>query len=441
MTSVLRPSVLGLGCVLLLTTLTTVCAQAQIELEPLSPNLSPALTTDPQTEPITTLAIDLLAPQRPYIFDPTGSSVATNALNPAIYSSTFSLSLVQTDTQIRDSSQAGHLSPYAATAARLGLTNSGSDDSASQVTPTISNGSFHGALPGDDEEEGSGTGADNPYQSSWGTSSSFGAQSDQGSWGTKRLNVNRLGSKQPESFAASPGLNGEGSTAANSTGSSAGNQGTYLAANSNGYSTGSSAGYSSRSSSRYSSDKSANSPTPRYGDSNLNSSGYAATGPRTRHSDSESAPGELTSVDTTTDAAMNSGTAGATNGTPKDKNQSSPTDALAFFPEAAYAPSPLGESPFSSPSGVGQLHFLNPNVFAATSQGRLISVTEAGNADPTRDSLRQAFVGRHTLATSTSHYGLATHPAAGKLKTGMDDKLSTRKRTHLSTGIPNSENP
>ena len=165
-----------LGFVLLLTTLATVCAQAQFEpVEPLSPNLSQPLTTDPQTEPITTLAIDLLAPQRPYIFDPTGSSVAFNALNPAIYSSTFSTSLVQTDTQVRDSSQAGHLSPYAATASRLGVTLSGSDGSASQATPPISDGSFHGAFPGGGEMEGSGTGADNPYLSSWGTSSSFGA--------------------------------------------------------------------------------------------------------------------------------------------------------------------------------------------------------------------------------------------------------------------------
>ena len=78
-----------LCCVLVLTALATVCACAQVE--PLSPTLSPSLTTDPQTAPITTLSTDLLAPQRPYIFDPSGASVTSNALNPAIYSSSFQL--------------------------------------------------------------------------------------------------------------------------------------------------------------------------------------------------------------------------------------------------------------------------------------------------------------------------------------------------------------
>ena len=120
----------SLCSVLLLAALATGRAYAQFV--PVSPNLSPELTANPDTEPITTLAIDLLAPQRPYIFDATGASLSANRLNPSIYSSSLSSSIAQTDTQLRDSSQTGHISPYAAAAQRLGLSFSGSDDSSSR---------------------------------------------------------------------------------------------------------------------------------------------------------------------------------------------------------------------------------------------------------------------------------------------------------------------
>ncbi len=403
--------------VLLLTTLATVCAHAQFSS--VSPNLSPPLTTDPETAPITTLAIDLLAPQRSYIFDPTGASVSANALNPEIYSSTLSTSGSLTDTQLRDSSQTGHLSPYAG-AARLGVSFSGSDDADNQGTTQISNGSFTGAIHGENGGQDSGT--DSAYKSSWGTSSSFGGQSGEASWGTDRLRVNRLGGKQPESLTANPGLNGQLTTATNSTGSSSG----YSIANSGGTSNA----------------NSINSLTRRYGGSALNSSRYAAMGARNRHSSSEGALGGVGPADTTTDNTMNgNGVAGgATNGASKSKKGAA-QNALTFFPQAAYAQSPLGVSPFSSPGGVDELQFLNPNIFAATSQGRSLSLTEAGSAGQTQDSLRQAFVHRHTLPTSASHYGLSTHPAASRLKTGMGDKSTSLKRTHLNTGISDSDNP
>lgn len=441
-------SKLKLGCFLVVATLTTVCAYAQVE--PLSPNLSAPLTADPETAPITTLAVDLLAPQRPYIFDPSGASIIANALNPAIYSSSFNSSLVQTDTQVRDSSQTGHLSPYGAAASRLGLSSSGGDAAANEETPRISTGSFRGAIPGGNGDQDFGADTDSAYQSSWGTSSSFGAQSDESSWGTKRLGVNRLGRKQPESYTASQGLNGQEITASNTTGSSAhsigsaserstGYPGGYSIGPYGGRSTGSSGGYSIGSVAGGSSGNSTDTFTRQYRGSSLTTSGYAAIGSRTRHSFSESTPGEVVPVDTTTDTT-NGQAGGATNGTAKDKTKSA-ENVLTFFPLAAYSQSPLGESPFSSPGGVDELHFLNPNILAATSRGRSLSPTEAANAGPTQDSLRQAFVRRHTLATSTSRYGLAKHPAGNGLKTGIGEKSTLQKRTHLNTGISDLDNP
>jgi hypothetical protein len=159
---------------------------------------------------------------------------------------------------------------------------------------------------------------------------------------------------------------------------------------------------------------------------------------RTGHSYTENTPGTVVQVETTDDT-MSGRAGGSANGTGKDKKNSQ--NALAFFPQADYAQSPLGASPFSSPGGVDELHFLNPNIFAATSQGRSMSRNETGTADQTQDSLRQAFVRRHTLATSASHYGLATHPAAAGLKTGIGDRSTSLKRTHLKTGISDLDNP
>ncbi len=424
---------LKLCCVLVLTTLTTVCAYAQID--PVSPTLAAPLTTDPETAPITTLAIDLLAPQRPYIFDPSGASVIANALNPAIYSSSLSSAPVQTDTQVRDSSQTGHLSPYAAAANRLGLSFSDSDAAANQDTTHISNGSFRGALPGENGVGDSDTDTDNAYQSSWGTSSSFGTESTDSSWGTKRLRVDRLGRKQPESLARGPKLSGEVATTSNSTGSSSG----YSVGNSDVYPANNPTGSFVRTSNGGFNGNSANNLTRRSGASSLDSLGYALMNSRTGRSYTENTPGAIVPVETTDDM-MSGGAGGPANGTGKGEKNSAP-NALAFFPQADYAPSPLGESPFSSPGGVDELHFLNPNIFAATSQGRSLSLTETGTADQTQESLRQAFVRRHTLATSASHYGLATHPAGSGLKTGLGDKLTTRERTHLNTGISDSDSP
>ena len=413
----------GLCSVLLLAALATGRAYAQFV--PVSPNLSPELTANPDTEPITTLAIDLLAPQRPYIFDATGASLSANRLNPSIYSSSLSSSIVQTDTQLRDSSQTGHLSPYAAAAQRLGLSFSGSDDSSSEDNRGTSNGLFRGALPGQSGNYESGT--DEASQSSWGTSSSFGGQSDQSSWGTGRLNVSRLGRTQPGSSDASPGIKGELTTASNSNSYSAGNLGGNRSNRSNGFSSRYSIGGSSSDSanSLASGSNSTNSLVSRYGGSGVNSSGRGGMDLRTRSASSQDNSGEL----------QPGGTAGTSNGTSRDKPGVA-NNTLSFFPQASYSQSPLGESPFSSPSGADELHFLNPNIYAATSQGRSLSLSEKGGA--TEDSLRQAFVQRRHLATSVPHYGLNTHPGAEGMSNGIGDKSALQTHSHLS--VLGSEN-
>jgi len=424
----IRPGLLRLCGVLLLTGMVTASARAQTESLtpgfPLSTGLAPSLTDDPQTAPVTTLATDLLAPQRPYIFDPSGASVLSNALNPSIYSLSFSLSLVQTDTQIRDSSQTGHLNPYLAAAQRLGLNFSGSDDSGSQDNRSTSNGSFRGALTGETGNGQSGTG--NPYQSSWGASTSFGPQSEESSWGTGRLGVDRLGNKQPNSLAAIRTAKGGGLAAAgDSTGNAVGNAGGYLTSGIGTSSIGGSKG------------KATNSLASRDGGlgTNLSAYGYGSTGGRGGGTYLENTPGQNITDDM---AGMNGNTGGRTSGASGDKAESA-KHTLAFFPQATYNQSSLGESPFSSPGGADELHFLNPNIYAATSQGRSLSIGEKGSAS--EDSLRQAFIRRDSRAANASRNRLNTHPGTDRLERGIGDKSRLERNPRLSTGLLDSQVP
>ncbi len=408
-----RAGVLRLCGVLLLTFMATASARAQIEgLSPgfpLSTGLAPSLTDDPQTAPVTTLATDLLAPQRPYIFDPSGSSIVSNALNPTIYSSSFSLSLVTTDTQIRDSSQAGHLSPYTAAGQRLGLSFSGSADPGSQDNRSTTNGSFRGALTGETGSEPSATG--NAYQSSWGGASSFGPLSEESSWGTGRMGSDRLGNKQPNSLAATRiGL----ATAGDSSGSAPGNA-AGLSANGIGIFAGRSSGGSSNGSVR------------------MNSSPYGSTNGVAKGTHTE---GQYSIAHKTSSSSRDY--VAAMNGPPGD-NEVSAKHTLAFFPQASYNQSILGASPFSSPAGGKELHFLNPSIYAATSQGRSLSIGEKGSASG--DSLRQAFVRRDHPSTHASRYGLNTHLGADRPAKINGEKSELEKQSHLSNGLLNSKLP
>ena len=275
------------------------------------------------------------------------------------------------------------------------------------------------ALSGDNLGALNGTGAS--YQSSWGGGSSWGAQPEQSSWASERLGVNRLEGKQPDSLATRSNQNVEAASAATSSGDLSG-----------------------------SSNASPTSYTNPYGAANLKSSRKStisskyAISSTSRRSESDIRPGEIGPVGTTADSEMNigntaditasGGKAGPTNGPSKNKKPST-AKALTFFP-AAYAESySFGESPFSSPGGVGELNFLSPDILAATSHGSARSLTRSYNEDPGANSLRQAFFHKQTLATSASHYGLATHPYANHPKTGLGAASEAGKRTHLKTSI------
>jgi hypothetical protein len=423
----MRAGLLRLSAVFLLTGMMAASAQAQIEALvpgfPLSTGLAPSLTDDPQTAPVTTLATDLLAPQRPYIFDPSGASVVSNALNPAIYASSFSGSLVKTDTQIRDSSQAGHLNPYLASAQRLGLSFSGGDASESQVNRNTSNGSFRGAPTGEAGNEWSAS--RDTYQSSWGTSSSFGSQSEESSWGTHRLDSTRLGNRYPNSLAATRGTQGGPLPTGDSNDNRVGSGGGYLTA-------GDRSSFA-RSSIGGSMGKSPNSLGSRYRDSSTNSAGYGSRNSLAPGVDSEN---ELDQFPSTQMAGSIPGS--AMNGASRTKAQSA-QHTLNFFPQAAYNPSVLGQTPFSSPFGVEELHFLNPDIYAATSQGGSPSFGEKGSA--AADSLRQAFVRRDHIPANASHYGLNMHPEIDRPARINSDKSELEKRSHLSTGLLDSDIP
>lgn len=414
---------LSLGSVLLLTALATNRAYAQI-IDPVSPNLSPGLTTNLDFEPVTTLAVDLLAPNRPYMVDPTGASLSANALDPSLYTSSVSGSPAQTDTQIRDSTQSGHLSPYGSAGQRLGLNLSSSDDAASQDNPRTA-------------------GAGDFYQSTWGASSSFGTRSDESAWGTSRVSVKQLGRKQSESLAARPGFNGDLATA--------GKSGDYAG------------GRSTRSSSRYSlgnsGDNSANSLGSPYGSTGGNST--RSLGSRSGNSGGDSTAASTSrnggsglnaighgTMDQRATSQNNSGmtpAAGGTNGSKSSGNSGASsnkadlaTSELGFFPEAAYSASSLEQSPFSLSSSGDELHFLNPDIFSATSGRRSHSFTDNGSSD--ENSLRSS-ARRHALANGASRYGLNTHPETGKLTTGTNAKSTLEKRSHLKTSLLGSENP
>ena len=245
------------------------------------------------------------------------------------------------------------------------------------------------------------------------------------------MHADRSGGKQADSLRVNPSLNGE---LANAT--STGSMGGFANANGSLGRYGGPGLNSSRTSSPQSSLRSAR--TSQSGQLRSN----------TQSSSTESAPGELTHSDTASGTGASGGAAGAgggngTNGNAKD-NASAAANALTFFPAAYAEPFTLGESPFSSPGGPSELHFFSPNIFAATSRGQAISLTGSRSSDATQDSLRQAFVHRHTLATSATHYGLGSHPGSTRSLNhtiGQSTTGATEKRSHLSTSVFDSANP
>ncbi len=349
--------------------------------------VAPLLTANPDAVPITTLSIDLLAPQRPFIFDPTGSSLLANAMDPSIYAATLSTAPAETDGQLRDSSQTGRISPFAAGTTRLGLSFSEGEGSASAVAPSGSTGASSGSSIGASASQGSGTELNGAYLSSWGTSSSFGDQSTSSSWGTKALRVQRLGRSQPESPVSGPSLNGEDSTDANTAKSQPGLPGL----------------------------------TKRKRPGAVDIAGQR----QRSHSEGN---GEGTSA---RNGKRTSGGNGET---------TAPDNNALVFSAAPSAEHSFGDSPFYPPGGNGDLTFLTPNIFAATSMRPSSRSTRASTAKE-ENLQRGGFERSSTLATSATHYGLAPHPGVGGSMTGMSDKVNARKRPRLSGSLLDSVSP
>jgi len=177
-----------------------------------APALVPALTnTDTNTAPVTTLAIDLLAPQRSFTYDGTGANILASSLNPSVMVDLLSAES-ETDTAIRDSVQTGQISPYNSGGSHLSTlfsrigssTNSGagnSPQSSIESTSTSSNMDY---------EQSYGTNSDNsmnqmPGSDPHGDQSSWGATSAS-SWGVRSSTSVRSGAGSTAGNSASPPL-------------------------------------------------------------------------------------------------------------------------------------------------------------------------------------------------------------------------------------------
>src|SRR5271170_5200406 len=184
------------------------CSVAQYSEFSLTPplanpaSLAPSLTDNPQSAPVTTLAVDLLAPQRPFTYDPTGSSVSATQLDPAIYSSALNSSSAETDTALRDASQTGQLSLYAPKAIGTALSFSGRAGAASSLIGNNSAGAADEPAAEADSGQGYNGEAASDSRSSWGTSSSFGARTAASSWGARTTEASRSGQGR-STFSAS----------------------------------------------------------------------------------------------------------------------------------------------------------------------------------------------------------------------------------------------
>jgi len=221
-----------------------------------------------------------------------------------------------------------------------------------------------------------------------------------------------LGHKQPDTLAATRDAN----TGELSNGYALGNAG---------YSTAEDIGPSGRSSIGDSRGKLTNHLVARYGGSRAGIS----------------QPGQPLTGAAAGSGTRNRGAGGATTGAPTNQMSPETTDSarntLTFFPLAAYGQSPLGESPFSSPGGAGELRFLNPSIYAAGSQG--YSLSTGGRRGATGNSL-QGSVPRDRLDSSISHYGLNMHPETDRSAKANHGKAGLQ-RNHVNTSILDAGNP
>jgi hypothetical protein len=170
-------------------------AQFDIDFS-VSPALGPSLTDSPTTAPVTTLSIDLLAPQHVFTYDTTGASISANNLDPTIRAD-LGGAAAETDTAIRDSSQAGQINPYGAASNRLSTLFSGAGSTTGSGAAPLPAAAANEPAPATGDQPymdygqpyGTSTpvtaaASDSAYRSSWGSSegasasaSSFGGRS------------------------------------------------------------------------------------------------------------------------------------------------------------------------------------------------------------------------------------------------------------------------
>jgi hypothetical protein len=186
-------------------------AQFDIDFS-VAPVLAPSLTDSPTTAPVTTLSIDLLAPQHVFVYDATGASISANNLDPVIRADV-GAAPAETDTAIRDSSQAGQLNPYSTGSSRLSTLFSGAGATARAGTGSPSPASADETAPQSTSQQymeygqPSSTAAQPPvpsgsenYQSSWG---SGGSATSGSSWGSRSIPSPRAGAGSASQSGAS----------------------------------------------------------------------------------------------------------------------------------------------------------------------------------------------------------------------------------------------
>ncbi|AXC13425.1 hypothetical protein ACPOL_4148 [Acidisarcina polymorpha] len=394
------------------------CANAQVV-----PTLSPSLDEAPTSTPVTTLSIDLLSPQRTYTVDATGASVFANAFDPTVNASDWSLAVAETDTAIRDSTQAGQYNPYGS---RLGFRLAESIGSSQSTNMTSTAGAAGRA--GSENNDGiveANTAADinqgletesSHYHSTWGGTSAAGPERGGSAWGLKSAPVNRMGSASDPASLPDSGI-GSGYS--------------QLSLDS-----------SSLQSQRAGSDLNRSSATEFSRDSNSRASMASRDKFRYREQSSRvaSSYGDLSGLPSspTTLATSRVGSILSTSHIssqrstpPRPGDAHSAANLLEFSPHS-YTDYSFGMSPFSPPgAGDGELSFLNPDILNVS--GFSTSFRKTGV-----DIVPQRTYGSNdwskSLPTSGNHYGLTSEIAPGRNSTGSD-----RKRPHKNPFLTGDE--
>jgi len=377
-----------------------ICLHAFAQDEPdfsFAPPLSDALTADVATAPVTTLAIDLLAPQRSFTYDSTGASISANALDPSVRVD-LAGAAGETDTAIRDSTQTGQISPYSSDARRLSSLFSGigpaPGSGRSPAAPGIPEESTTQADTDDGQPYG---GRETPvyvthssasYQSSWGSSYPSSSAISASSWGGR---------------SSSGSGSGAGSSSEPGAGSALGS----------GYQSGSSLWSTQRGAvdDPYRSQPSPNIGWRSFGLSRSRPTAngipsavsrgptrFAAGSTDRFTSRPGQVPGQIQDPYAPVDPLFPASPSGGSGSVAEQSYGQSVEGSLSFLPDSGTG-SRLDRSPFSS---FGEVDFLQPNIFSVS------PIPLLSNArTPVRERNRDRTLSENTpLETSKSHYGI-----------------------------------